>query len=178
LASDRLTNEEHFLFQTLFRKALGSEQVDSGCSGIDRGLAEGLSRTLGLPASTNSIREIRNADCLLVIGTDPAETHPIIKNEIHLAIRHRRAQLVVLGLRDIGLTRATQISPLSHPSILLLARPGTEASVLNAIVQIILKKGLENTGFIRERTEGFEALNKSTARQDLGTLSEETRKEA
>jgi predicted molibdopterin-dependent oxidoreductase YjgC len=178
LASSRLTNEEHFLFQTLFRKALGTEQIDPGGTGIERGLAEGLTRTLGLPASTNSIREIRNADCLMVIGTDPAETHPIIRNEIHLAIRHRRAQLIVLGQRDIGLARATQISPLFHPSVLLLAKPGTEAFILNTVIQTILKEGLENTGFILERTEGMETLKRSISKLDLRTLSEDIRKEA
>lgn len=177
LASSRLTNEEHFLFQTLFRKALRTEQVDPGGSGIDRGLAGGLSRTLGLPASTNSIREIRNADCLLVIGTDPAETHPILKNEIHLAIRHRRAQLIVLGHRDIGLTRATQISPLSLPSVLLPAMPGTEAFILNAAIRTVLKEGLENTGFIHERTEGIEVLKKSISKLDPASLPENIRKE-
>jgi predicted molibdopterin-dependent oxidoreductase YjgC len=122
--------------------------------------AEGLAKTLGWPASTNSIGEIRNADCILVIGTDPAQTHPIIRNEIQLAIRRSRAQLIVLGSYDIGLTGSTQVSPLLPPGIVLLEKPGMEVSVINAMIQTILNEGLENQSFVQERTEGIEELKK------------------
>jgi len=111
-----------------------------------------------MAASTNSIREIRKADCLLVIGVDPAQTHPIIKNEIHQAIRRNRAQLIVLGSYDLGLSQATQISPLSPPAITLLGRPGMEVAVLNGMIGTILREGLEDKGFIGERVEGIEEL--------------------
>ncbi len=158
IASNRLTNEEHYLFQNLFRKALGTNQIGLGDSSTFKGLTEGLSKTLGFPASTSSIREIRNADCILVIGVDPALTHPIIKNEIHLAIRRNRAQLIVLGSYDIGLTQATHISPLLPSSILLLDRPGREVHLLNAMIETILKEGLEDKSFIEDKTEGIESL--------------------
>ncbi len=163
IASNRLTNEEFHLFGKLFREAIGTDQIFHGGNGRSGGLAEGLAETLGIPASTNSIREIRNADCILVIGVDPAATHPIVKNEIHLAIRQKRAQLIVLGSSAIGLTRATQFSPLSPPAIVLLARPGTEVSLLNAMVRTILKEGLENKEFIAERTLGIEEFEKPIA---------------
>jgi predicted molibdopterin-dependent oxidoreductase YjgC len=158
MASSRLTNEEYYLFKKLFQEAIGTNQIDHGGDRTYRGLTEGLAKTLGTAASTNSIQEIRNADCLLVIGVDPGQTHPIIKNEIHLAIRRNRAQLIVLGSYDTDLTRATQISPLSPPCIALLDRPGREVPLLNAMVQTILKEGLEDKGFIEERTEGIKEL--------------------
>jgi predicted molibdopterin-dependent oxidoreductase YjgC len=117
-------------------------------------LTEGLAKTLGIAASTNSIREIPEADCILVIGVDPTQTHPIIKNEIHLALRRNRAQLIVLGSYDIGLTQATHISPLLPSSITLLDRPGMEVPILNTMIQTIFKEGFEDRGFIEKRTEG------------------------
>ena len=84
MVSSRLTNEEYYLFGRLFREAIGTNQIGPNGDRAYRGLTGGLAKTLGLSASTNSIREIRKADCLLVIGVDPAQTHPIIKNEIHL----------------------------------------------------------------------------------------------
>ncbi len=158
MVSRRLTNEEYHLFGRLFRGALGTSQIVYRGGGMDFGLTEGLAKTLGVGASTNSIREIRGADCLLVIGVDPAETHPIVKNEIHLAIRRNRAQLIVLGSYDIGLSRATQISPLSPSAISLLGRPGEEVTLLNGMIQTILREGLEDKRFIEEKTEGIEGL--------------------
>jgi len=162
MASSRLTNEEIYLFQKLFRESIGTTWVDVEDSGKEA--AKGLAKTLGWPASTNSIQEIRNADCILVIGADPAQTHPIIKNEIHLAIRRNRAQLIVLGSCDIGLTRSTQLSPLLPPGIVLLDKPGMEVSLINTMIETILKEGLEDKGFIEERTEGIERLREKQAK--------------
>jgi len=160
IASSRLTNEEYHLLNKLFRNALGTNQIVQSGEEAARGLTEGLAKTLGIAASTNSIREIRNADCILVIGADPAQTHPIIKNEIQLALRRNRAQLIVLGSYDISLTQATSISPLLPPSITLLDQPGREIHFLSAMIQTILKEGLENRNFIQEKTEGIEELRK------------------
>ena len=158
ISSSRLTNEEYYLLKKLFQNAIGTNQIAHSGEGSTRGLTEGLAKTLGIAASTNSIREIRKADCILVIGVDPTQTHPIIKNEIHLALRRNRAQLIVLGSYDIGLTQATHISPLLPPSITLLDRPGMEVHLLNAMIQTIFKEGLEDKGFIEERTEGIKEL--------------------
>jgi len=155
VASDRLTNEEYYLFKKLFRNVLGTNQIVHGGGASTRGLTEGLAKTLGMAASTNSIREIRKADCILVIGVDPSQTHPIIKNEIHLAVRRNKAQLIVLGSYDIGLTQASRISPLLPSSIALLDQPGMEVSLINAMIQTIFKEGLEDKTFIEERTEGI-----------------------
>ncbi len=163
IASGRLTNEEYYLFHKLFREAVGTDQVGYGGGSAYRGLTEGLAKTLGMAASTNSIQEIRKADCILVIGVDPAATHPIIKNEIHLAIRRNRTQLIVLGSHDIDLTRATQISPMFHPSITLIDKPGMEVSLLNAMIGTILREGLEDKDFIEEKTQGIEELKKKMA---------------
>jgi NADH-quinone oxidoreductase subunit G len=163
IGSSRLTNEEYYLFQKLFRNAIGTSQIAHGGEASTRGLTEGLVKALGMAASTNSIPEIRKADCLVVIGVDPAHTHPIIKNEIHLAIRRNRAQLIVLGSYDIGLTRATHISPLLPASINLLDRPGMEASILTAMIQTIFKEGLEDKKFIQERVDGITELKEKIA---------------
>ncbi len=160
IASSRLTNEEYYLLKKLFGNAIGTNQIIQSDQSSARGLTEGLAKTLGLAASTNSIQEIRNADCLLVIGVDPAQTHPIIKNEIQLALRRNRARLIVIGSYDISLTRATSISPLLPSSITLLDQPGRETDFLNAMIQTIFKEGLENSDFIKERTEGIEELRK------------------
>jgi predicted molibdopterin-dependent oxidoreductase YjgC len=79
--SSRLTNEEFYLFKKLFRNAIGTNQIVQVGEDSTQGLAEGLAETLGMPASTNSIREIRKADCILVVGVDPTQTHPIIKTD-------------------------------------------------------------------------------------------------
>ncbi|RPJ04531.1 MAG: 4Fe-4S dicluster domain-containing protein, partial [Deltaproteobacteria bacterium] len=170
IVSSRLTNEEYYLLGRLFKEAIGTDQIGLGGHETSAGLNEGLSQTLGIAATTNSIQEIRKADCILLIGVDPAETHPIVRNEIHLAIRKNRAQVVVIGSYDIGLSRSTQISPLSPPSLSLLVKPGMEATLLNDMIRTILKEGLENRGFIEKNTEGIEVLRKRVVSREPGTM--------
>ncbi|MGQ9637054.1 MAG: molybdopterin-dependent oxidoreductase [Thermodesulfobacteriota bacterium] len=160
LLSARLTNEEYFLFKKLFVETIGTNEIvlDGGASEL--GLADGLLESLGFGASTNSIREIREAETLLVIGVDPSATHPIVKNEIHLALRRNRANLIVVGSYDILLSGKTRVSPLQPPSIPLLCRPTEEVSLLNAMVGFILEEGLWDEEFIKNHTEGFDDLLK------------------
>ena len=180
IASSRLTNEEYYLFRKLFRNGIGTNQIAHGGEGSTHGLTEGLAKTLGIAASTNSIREIRKADCLLVIGVDPTQTYPIIKNEIHLALRRNRTQLIVLGSYDIGLTRATHISPLLPPSITLLDRPGMEVPILNTMIQTIFKENLDNKGFVEEKTDGIKELREkiSSFQPEASGVTEVNKNEA
>lgn len=168
ILSSRLTNEEYFLFRKLFYEAIQSDQIGFD-SDREKGLANGLLKTMGFPSSTNSIQEIRSADCILMIGVDPAQTHPIIKNEIHHALRKNRAQLIVIGNQDIGLSRNTRLSPLSPPSLLLLTRPGRELSFIQGMIGILLREGLEDQDFIARTTEGMEDLKgmQERGRSDL-----------
>jgi formate dehydrogenase major subunit len=45
----------------------------------------------------------------------------------------------------------------------LTGKPGTEVSLLNAMIGTILKEGLEDKGFIAEKTQGIEELKKKMA---------------
>ena len=85
-----------------------------------------------------------------------------------------------MGSYDIGLSRTTQVSPLSPPAILLLGKPGMEVPLLNGITRTILKEGLENKGFIDEKTEGIEILRKTLTDPEIeasGNLSETMKKD-
>lgn len=174
VVSTRLTNEELFLFRKLFKDAIGTEQIALNGTRGDQGLATGLSKSLGFASSTSSIQDIRKADCILIIGVDPAHTHPIIKNEVHFAIRKNKAQLIVLGPRDIGLSRTTLLSPLFPASIFLPTKPEGELLLLQAMGAFLLKQGLENQEFISQHTQGVEELRKKQE-EGLLNLSEDER---
>ena len=56
---------------------------------------------------TNSIQEIRDADFLLVIGSNTSEAHPIIAMEMKRAV-HRGATLVVVDPRAVWMTTISE----------------------------------------------------------------------
>ena len=57
----------------------------------------------GSGAMTNSIGEIRNADCIFVIGSNTTENHPVIALQVKAAVRQRGAKLIVADPRRIEL---------------------------------------------------------------------------
>ena len=114
----------------------------------------GLVTTFGAGAMTNAIGEIREADFLLVIGSNTSEAHPIIAMEMKRAV-HRGATLVVADPRAIWMTTIAE----RH----LRLAPGTDVWLLNAIAHVIISEGLADEAFIADNTEGFERVRSTVA---------------
>jgi predicted molibdopterin-dependent oxidoreductase YjgC len=110
---------------------------------------------LGRGASTNSIPEIENDRFLLVIGSNTTEAHPVLALRMKKAVRNG-ATLVVADPRKIWLTKIAK----RH----LQLRPGTDVWLLNAIMHVILREGLQDEDYIREHTEDFDAVAEVVAR--------------
>jgi NADH-quinone oxidoreductase subunit G len=86
------SNEEGYLVQRILREALGSPHVDSRPSrGPSR---EGLVR-LAQPELSAKVRDIDDADAILLLGTDPLHSSPILDLRIRKAIRRNGAKLAV-----------------------------------------------------------------------------------
>ncbi len=96
---------------------------------------------------TNSIREIRDADCIFITGSNTAEAHPVLSYEVVRAVK-RGANLVIVDPRRIPLTK--------HATLFLQIKPGTDIYVFLAIMHVILREGWADEAFIQARTEGFE----------------------
>ena len=149
LCSPRLTNEELYLFQKFMRGVIGTNHLDhAGGYGYAANLA--LGESLGFSSSTNSINEIRNADVIVALRCDLSETHPVIKSEVVLAVKRRKAKLIVINSRNIYLNKFSTLN--------LQAKAGTEAALMNGILQVILEEKLSRDEFIQGRTEGIELL--------------------
>jgi formate dehydrogenase alpha subunit len=154
LCSPRLTNEELYLFQKFMRGVLGTNHVDHA-GGYSYAAPLALRNSLGYAASTNSTNEIRQAEVIIALRSDLSETHPVIKSEVVLAVKRRRAKVIVINSRNIHLNKFSSLN--------LLVKPGTEVALVNGLIQAILKEGLAKEDYIRSRTEGWEELKKSVA---------------
>ncbi len=99
---------------------------------------------------TNSIAEIGGGDVIFVIGSNTTENHPVLSLRIKQAVREGRSKLIVADPRRIELTRIADLH--------LRQSCGTDAALLNGMMHVIIKEGLHDEAFIRERTEGLEEL--------------------
>jgi formate dehydrogenase alpha subunit len=115
----------------------------------------GLAAAFGSGAMTNSIEEIEHTDVILATGTNTTENHPVISSRVKRAVRQRGTKLIVIDPREIDLVK--------YATLWLRQRPGTDVAVFNGLMNVILAEGLLAKEYVQDRTEGFEALQKTVA---------------
>jgi NADH-quinone oxidoreductase subunit G len=94
------SNEEGYLVQRIVREALGSPHVDSRVSG---GSSRDTHLRLAQPDLSIKVRDIDTADAILVVGTDPLHSSPILDLRIRKAMRRNDAKLAVVTDRPTAL---------------------------------------------------------------------------
>ena len=151
LASSRCTNEENYLVSKMARAVFATNNVDNCARVCHAPSVTGLAACFGSGAATNSFDQIEDADVLFVIGSNTTEAHPIVSLKIIKAAA-RGAKIIVADPRRIELVDIA--------SIWLSLKPGTNIALLNGMMNVILKEGLEDRDFIASRTEGFEEFRK------------------
>ncbi len=112
----------------------------------------GLANSLGAGAASNSFNQIKDADVLFIFGSNTTEGHPIVSLHVHKAIKNG-AKIIVADPRKIELTK--------YANPWLNLKPGSNIALLNGLIHIILKEGLQNNEFIKNRTEGFDELKET-----------------
>ncbi|MFH1328707.1 MAG: formate dehydrogenase subunit alpha [Candidatus Bathyarchaeota archaeon] len=149
LSSAKCTNEENYLLQKFTRAVIGTNNIDHCARLCHASTVAGLAKAFGSGAMTNSTPEFEDCGCIFIIGSNTVEQHPLIASRIVKA-EENGAKLIVADPREISLTLLADIH-LKH-------KPGTDVALLNSMMATILKEGLEDKKFIKERTEGFAEL--------------------
>jgi formate dehydrogenase alpha subunit len=165
LSSAKCSNEENYLAQKFARVVLGTNNVDHCARLCHAPSVAGLAQSFGSGAMTNSINEVRDARCILAIGTNTTEAHPIIGLEVKKAVANG-AKLIVANPREIELVR------FSH--IWLKHRPGSDVALLMGMAKVIVDEGLLDRGFIEQRCEDFDAFLDSLKDFSLDFVEEAT----
>jgi formate dehydrogenase alpha subunit len=122
----------------------------------------GLAKTFGSGSMTNSIDDIMDAKCIMAIGTNTTETHPIIGMNIRQAIRNNSTKLIVVNPLEIDLTRDADIW-LQH-------RNGTDVVLLMGMMKVIVDEGLMDASFIEERCENYDFFKDSLQHYPLNMV--------
>ncbi len=161
ISSARCTNEENYLMQKFIRAVVGTNNID-GCARVCHSpTALGMQVTFGTGAATNSIKDLEVTDCMMVIGANPTEAHPVTGARIKQAAMSGKT-LIVIDPRRTELAR--------YADYHLALRPGTNVAVLNMMMYYIISEGMVDQGFVDQRTEGYEAFKKEILGLDLDKL--------
>jgi NADH-quinone oxidoreductase subunit G len=101
------SNEEGYLVQRILREALGSPHVESRLS---RGPSRDTLLQLAQPELSAKVRDIDDADAILVVGSDPLHSSPILDLRIRKAMRRSGAKLVVATDRPTTLDGGAEVA--------------------------------------------------------------------
>jgi formate dehydrogenase alpha subunit len=116
----------------------------------------GLAASFGSGAMTNSIPDLEESDCILIVGSNTTEQHPIIGSRLLRAREERDSKLIVADPRHIQMAQ--------QADLWLRQRPGSDVAWLNGLMNIIITEGLADQEFIANRTEGFDELKEVVAK--------------
>jgi formate dehydrogenase alpha subunit len=161
ISSAKCTNEDNYIAQKFARAVLKTNNVDHCARLCHAPSVAGLVQSFGSGAMTNSFGEFRNAGCILAIGTNTTEAHPIIALELKRGVDNG-AKLIVANPREIDLVRWSYLW-LQH-------NPGSDVALLMGMMRIIVDEGLLDQAFIDQRCENFDAFKKSLKGFDLNSV--------
>ena len=153
ISSSKCTNEESYLSQKLARAVIGTNNVDNCSRYCQSPATQGLFRTVGYGGDSGSIADIAKASLVVIIGSNTAESHPVLATRVKRAHKLHGQKLIVSDLRKHEMARRADI--FLHP------RPSTDIVWLCAAARYIVDNGLHKTEFITEWVNDFDKYRES-----------------
>lgn len=164
ISSTRSTVEENYLAQKFARAVLGTNNVDQCQRICHSATVTGLSMVMGTGAMSNSIYEFAEPGpkVLMVVGANPAGSHPIIWSVWMKPALRNGTQLIVIDPRKTEVVKEAE--RMGIPVLHLMIRPGSEVALFNAMAYHIIENNLHDERFIAERCENFEQFRETVCR--------------
>lgn len=147
--SAKCSNEEAYLFQKLVRTGFGTNNVDHCTRLCHASSVAALLEGIGSGAVSASFMEADHAEVIVVIGCNPAGNHPVAATFFKRAAK-RGAKLVIID------PRGQVLKP--YASHMLQFNPGSDVSLLNAMMHVIIEEQLYKQDYLDRMTLGFEEL--------------------
>ncbi|MCJ7655298.1 MAG: molybdopterin-dependent oxidoreductase, partial [Dehalococcoidia bacterium] len=135
IASSQASNESLKAFKEFITVTIGSKLIDTLDGDIYRTIIQGINAYQGKAGldTEASLEEILKADCILLAGANPLESHPVAGSYIVRAARQNKAKLIVID--------PTQNSFAYHTTLWLKPKEGKEALALSVLTKAIINKG-------------------------------------
>jgi formate dehydrogenase major subunit len=161
ISSARCTNEENYLMQKFIRAIMGSNNIDCCARVCHSPTAWGMQKSFGTGAATNSVDDLEHTACIMIIGANPTEGHPVTGAKMKQMVM-KGVPLIIIDPRRIELV--------PYAKYHLQLRPGTNVALLNMMARFILDEGLVDNDFITKRCENWAELEAGLRALDIDEL--------
>ena len=176
--SGRTSNEAAFLWQ-LFARAFGTNNLPDCSNMCHESSGVALSESIGIGKGTVTLEDFEHAEAIFVIGQNPGTNHPRMLSSLADA-KARGARIVSINpLPEVGVERFKNPQDFLNPlkafkslvgegarlsDLWLQPRIGGDLALFKGLMKAMLEAEDARPGtvfdqaFIREHTDGFEAL--------------------
>jgi formate dehydrogenase major subunit len=166
LASGKTSNEAGYVLQKFARVVMHTNNIDYCARFCHSTTVAGLGPTVGSGVMQTSQLDIDQADCLLLAGVNVQENFPGIARRVRKA-RERGAKVIVVDPRVTATVK-------NLADIHLQIVPGSDATLLNSMIKVVIDARLQNRQFIEARTVGYDELEASVSNMDIEEVERTT----
>jgi molybdopterin-dependent oxidoreductase alpha subunit len=162
--SGRSSNEAGFLLQ-LFARLYGTNNVNNCSFYCHQASGVGLASVTGSGTATIELEDLEHADCVFVLGGNPASNHPRLMRTL-LHVRRREGQVIAINpIVETGLVRFNVPSDIK--SLLFGSRIATlyvqphisgDLAMLTGIAKRIVEIGAHDKTFLENHCQGWPEL--------------------
>ncbi|MEK4565531.1 formate dehydrogenase subunit alpha [Alkalihalobacillus sp. FSL R5-0424] len=148
ISSSKCTNEESYLMQKLGRGVIGTNNIDNCSRYCQTPATMGLFRTVGYGGDSGSITDIEQSDLVLAIGTNTAESHPVLATRVKRSQKLKGQTLFVADLRKHEMAE--------RADLFVQPAQGSDLVWLSAITKYIVDQGWQDQDFLEQRVNHLE----------------------
>jgi formate dehydrogenase major subunit len=156
VGSAAMDNEECWIYQAMLR-SLGLTYIEHQARICHSSTVPALAESFGRGAMTNHVIDIKNSDCVLIMGGNSAETHPITFRWVTKAMENGATLIHV----DPRFTRTS-----SKANIYAPLRAGTDIAFLGGMIKYILDNDLFFKEYVTNYTNASFIVSKDFAFKD------------
>lgn len=149
ISTGQLVTEEFYTLGKLVRLGLKARNYDSNTTLCMATAVSGYKRSFGSDGPPGSYEDFALADCVLLIGANIADNHPILTCWLDANPDPRR----VLIVADPRVTKTAMMADL-HLSL----KPRTDIDLLNGMMHILIRENIIDAEYIEHHTSGFKEL--------------------
>ena len=160
-ASPHCMNEDNYIAQKFARVVMGSNHIDNAARLCQGPTISAMLETTGASSIASSFKEIEKTACILAVGANLSNSHPVAGLRIKRAVE-RGAKLIVINPKEIDLCRIAEVWLRPHP--------GTDVALLMGICKVIVDEELSDNSFIGERCDNFEDFKSALDDFPLGRV--------
>ncbi|HEY2582666.1 MAG TPA: molybdopterin-dependent oxidoreductase [Mucilaginibacter sp.] len=163
-ASGQCLTEEYYVVNKLMKGFIGSNNIDTNSRLCMSSAVAAYKIALGEDSVPVCYDDIELADCLFIMGGNPAWCHPILwrRVEAHKAA-HPNIKIIIV---DPRVTDSCSIADLH-----LQINPGTDITLNHAIGRLLIENGDIDVDFITNHAEGFEQYSNIVFQRTLSEAS-------